>query len=57
MEIITNHTKLLIPYLVVDKNNSNLKTTLISLQSANSDGEHYQPSKITDTIISGYKVK
>jgi len=37
MEIITSHIKLLIPYLVVDKNMAKLKTTLISLESCSCD--------------------
>jgi hypothetical protein len=37
MEIITIYIKLLIPYLGVEENNAKLKTTLISLQTGNTD--------------------
>jgi hypothetical protein len=37
MEIITIYIKLLIPYLGVEENNAKLKTTLIRLQTGNTD--------------------
>jgi hypothetical protein len=46
MEIITNHIKLQIPYLVVDEKDSRLKTTLISL-------EYHLRSRTTDLISTG----
>ena len=37
IEIVASYTKLLIPHLVVDENNAELKTTLISLEFKNVD--------------------
>ena len=51
MEVITSHIKLLIPYLVVDKNMAKLKTTLISLQTGNTDILSYVASLLNPLKI------
>jgi hypothetical protein len=42
MEITASHIRFLIPYVVVNENYAKVETTLISIHSANCDGEYYQ---------------